>query len=140
MLQITVIGNIGANAEIKEINGRQFSAFRVASTSRRGGQEETTWVSVLSFYSEKLHPFLVKGQQVYVIGDGRISTFTKRDNTTSYDISVMADKLQLCGSKQAQQTTQQPVQNPATTLYEAMANAKPAPQAPQNPEIQPLPF
>jgi single-strand DNA-binding protein len=137
MLQITVIGNIGANAEIKEINGRQFSAFRVASTSRRGGQEETTWVSVLSFYSEKLHPFLVKGQQVYVIGDGRISTFTKRDNTTSYDISIMADKLQLCGSKQPAQ--QQPVQNPATTLYEAMAQ-KPAQPAPQSPEIELLPF
>lgn len=138
MLQITVIGNIGANAEIKEINGRQFSAFRVASTSRRGGQEETTWVSVLSFYSEKLHPFLVKGQQVYVIGDGRISTFTKRDNTTSYDISIMADKLQLCGSKQPAQ--QQPVQNPATTLYEAMANNKPAQPAPQQTNVNDLPF
>lgn len=34
MLAVTVIGNIGNDAEIKEFNGQKFIAFNVASTER----------------------------------------------------------------------------------------------------------
>lgn len=52
MLAVTVIGNIGNDAEIKEFNGQKFIAFNVASTERykdrQGNQHSrTTWVSCL---------------------------------------------------------------------------------------------
>lgn len=36
MLAVTVIGNIGNDAEIKEFNGQKFIAFNVASTEQAG--------------------------------------------------------------------------------------------------------
>ncbi len=101
MLQVQIIGNLGANAELKEINGKQYSAFRVAATSRN----ETTWVSILYNYHENLHKYLIKGQQVFVQGDGRVNLYTsKADGKTSADLSVMASMLQLCGSKASEQS------------------------------------
>ena len=70
MLQFTIIGNLGADAEIKEWDGKKYSTFRIASTKRTKEKEETTWVSVSYFYNENFHPLLVKGQKVYVYGEG----------------------------------------------------------------------
>lgn len=117
MLQFTVIGNLGADAEIAEYNERKYSTFRVATSRKVGEKEETTWVSVRTFYSEKLHPYLVKGQQVYVSGDGRLNVFTKKDGTVDAGLSIMASIIQLCGGKnvERQQTRS------------AVPNAQPAP-------------
>lgn len=101
MLQVQIIGNLGADAEVKEINGKQYSAFSVAATSRN----ETTWVSVLYNYHETFHKYLTKGQQVFVQGDGRVKLYTsKNSEKTSLDFSVLASMLQLCGSKTADQS------------------------------------
>ena len=47
MLQIEVIGNIGADAEIKEFGGKKYVSFNVAHSERRkdanGTTVETTW-------------------------------------------------------------------------------------------------
>ena len=107
MLQVQIIGNLGADAEVKEINGKQYSAFRVAATSRN----ETTWVSILYSYRENLHKYLIKGQQVFVQGEGRVKLYTsKNSEKTSLDFSVLADKLQLCGSKADKAVEQSPIQ------------------------------
>ena len=49
MLQIEVIGNIGADAEIKEFGGKKYVSFNVAHSERRKDAsgttvESTTWV------------------------------------------------------------------------------------------------
>jgi single-strand DNA-binding protein len=110
MLQFTIIGNLGADAEIKEWDGKKFSTFRIATTKKTKEKEETTWVLVSYFYNENFHPLLVKGQKVYVYGEGRLNMFTKQDGTLDAGLSVRADKIELCGSKpaQASQPTAQP--------------------------------
>lgn len=113
MLQFTIIGHIGADAEILESNERKYSTFRVASSRKVGDKEETTWVSVRTFYSEKLHPYLVKGQQVYVSGDGRLNVFTKKDGTVDAGLSISANTIQLCGSKNAERQ-QPPIAQPTS--------------------------
>ena len=108
MLQVQIIGNLGADAEVKEINGKQYSAFSVAATSSRN---ETTWVSVLYNYHENFHKYLTKGQQVFAQGEGRVKLYTsKNSEKTSLDFSVLADKLQLCGSKADKVVEQSPIQ------------------------------
>lgn len=71
MLAVTVIGNIGNDAEIKEFNGQKFIAFNVASTERykdrQGNQHSrTTWVSCLKPGESSVVTYLKKGTQVYV--------------------------------------------------------------------------
>lgn len=75
MFQATVIGHLGANAEIKSYNGKPFVSFRVAHseryTSGSGEQKERTqWVScALNGDGGSLTQYLKKGQLVAVMGD-----------------------------------------------------------------------
>lgn len=75
MFQATVIGHLGADAEIKSYNGKQFVSFRVAHseryTSGSGEQKERTqWVScALNGDGGSLTQYLKKGQLVAVMGD-----------------------------------------------------------------------
>lgn len=80
MLAVTVIGNIGNDAEIKEFNGQKFIAFNVASTERykdrQGNQHSrTTWVSCLKPGESSVVTYLKKGTQVYVRGSLSVKTF-----------------------------------------------------------------
>lgn len=75
MFQATVIGHLGADAEIKSYNGKEFVSFRVAHserfTSQSGEQKERTqWVScALNGDGGQLTKYLKKGQLVAVMGD-----------------------------------------------------------------------
>lgn len=80
MLQFSVIGNLGADAELHVENGNEFLTFKVAHTDRfkQDGRdvETTTWVScVMNGRGDKLRQYLTKGQKVYVCGDGSVRTF-----------------------------------------------------------------
>ena len=65
MLQVQVIGNLGADAEVKEFNGSKGVCFNVAHTERWTDEqgtkhENTTWVScILNGDGGKLLPYLV---------------------------------------------------------------------------------
>ena len=57
MINVNVIGRIGANAEVKTANGKEFTTFRVAHTNKWKDEtgklnEETIWVDCV--YSGKL--------------------------------------------------------------------------------------
>lgn len=74
MQQLTVLGNLGADAQVREDNGRKFVTFKVADTTKFTNQkgetkETTTWVScVLSGDGGNLLPYLKKGVKVLVVG------------------------------------------------------------------------
>lgn len=81
MLQLQVIGNIGANAELRTENGNTFVTFKVAHnerwTSADGQQHDTTtWIScVLNGDAGKLLQYLVKGALVFVSGEPSVRTY-----------------------------------------------------------------
>ena len=106
MMTINAIGNLGADAEKKEFNGKMYSSFRMGVHGR--GKDETTWVSVLVYYRENLHQYLRKGVGVYVSGDMRVSTYTKRDGNMAVDVNCFASALELVGggiNTQSEQNT-----------------------------------
>lgn len=113
MLQAMIIGNLGANAAIKESNGRKFLSMNVAHTDRitSNGQtvESTQWVSVsLNHYSEKLLPYLVKGAKVFVQGKLFTRIWRDKEGNSNVGINILADNIELCGGRNdAAQTTQQ---------------------------------
>ena len=124
MLQGTVIGNLGKDAEVKTIGERQYISFRMASTAKRKNEEKTTWVSVLYRYNENLLPFLKKGQQVFVQGDIDVSAYNNREQQAQADVSIFASQLLLVGQREGQQQAPQQQQ----------------PKAPQQTEESNLPF
>lgn len=82
MLTFSVIGNLGADAQVKNINGRNCVTFDVAHsdswTDESGVQHnELTWVScIMNGDGGKLLPFLTKGRKVFVQGDGRVRVYS----------------------------------------------------------------
>ena len=82
MFKSNVIGNLGADAQVKESNGSKFVTFRVAHTESytdQGGQkhESTTWIDcIMSNAESKVIPFLKKGVKVYVSGNCSLRVFS----------------------------------------------------------------
>lgn len=109
MLSVQVIGNLGADAEVKESNGHKFVSFKVANTdvytdSEGVRHEKTQWVScALNGDGGNLLQYLVKGTKVYVSGRASVRIYdspTMRAKVASIDINV--DRIELCGGSSDQ--------------------------------------
>lgn len=107
MFTAQVIGNLGADAELKNLNGKVYLTFRVANSEKftkadGTSYEETTWVSCITSQFTSLAQYLKKGQKVFVYGECKASIVWKpktRENIVGLSINVRS--IELCGgSKQ----------------------------------------
>lgn len=129
MLQVSVIGNLGADAQVKSKNGNSFLCFNVAHTARvksSNGEmiDQTQWVSVtMNHYSENFAKYLVRGTKVYVYG--KLFSRIWRDNQgiSNVGLNVLADIVELCGSKADASSTATPADAPAAPPADAPAAA-----------------
>ena len=100
---IFVTGNIGADAELKQIGQKQYAVFRVADTRKYTDgngqpQSDTIWYRCMkSDPNGRLVSHLTKGTKVMVHGDYRFSTFQGKDGQTQYDHSVWVVTLEFMG-------------------------------------------
>ena len=105
MLQVSLIGNLGADAQVKAKNGNSFLCFNVAHTARvrqSNGEvvDQTQWVSVtMNHYSDNFAKYLVRGTKVYVYGKLFCRIWRDAQNTPNVGLNVLADIVELCGSK-----------------------------------------
>lgn len=105
MLQITLIGHIGGNAEVKTANGKEFVAFRVANTERWTGadgqkREETTWVDIVMDGRPNVFEYLKTGQLIYVQGSARLRVYSsEKDRCMKAGLTISAQRVELLGAK-----------------------------------------
>lgn len=104
MFKIEVIGNLGADAQIKGENGRQFISFNVAHTDTwtdDAGQkhEQTQWVScIINDVESKVRQYLVKGKTVFVRGDARLRVFSsEKERRMVAGVTVNVREIELIG-------------------------------------------
>ena len=98
---VTVLGNIGADAERRETaNGTPYLTFTVAdsrSKQNAAGEWETvntTWRRVSTFKGvDYMAARLVKGARVVVTGSEELRTWDKEDGTKGYSLDVMAHSV-----------------------------------------------
>ncbi len=71
MNQITIAGNLGADPEVRVLDGgRKVTTLRVAARVRRAGDETAWWkVTVWGDQFDKMIAFLKKGSSVVVTGE-----------------------------------------------------------------------
>lgn len=74
MLVLEAIGNLGADAIIKDLNGQKYIAFSVAHTesykdSQGQRHERTTWVGCLKYGESPVINYLKKGTRVFIRGE-----------------------------------------------------------------------
>lgn len=129
MIQITITGNLGADAERKQINDRMYIAFRMAVKGRR---DTTTWVSVLYRDSDKLLQYLKKGQSVLIIGEPSFKFYVNKERLPALDISVFANTLELTGAKDTAQVSTQPAQENPSERQQTGNNGKVSAQPVEN--------
>ena len=113
MIELQMIGNLGADATIKELNGRRYIAFSIGDNEKYTDQqgvkhERTTWVSCLKpLYNDNttLLQYLTRGTQVFI--RGRVSTKayqSKQDLSWQASINCNVKELQLLSSKRTADT------------------------------------
>lgn len=105
MFRIEIIGNLGADAEVRRFNGDVFVSFRVADTQRYtsdDGQvaETTTWIScTMQGEQKQLVPYLKKGQRVFLRGRASLKLYdSKVAHAKVAGCDVRVSELELVGA------------------------------------------
>lgn len=104
MIRINVIGNLGKDAIVNNVNGKTVINFSVAHTEKfkdkqGNAMDKTTWVDC-SYWTDKtaIAPYLKKGTQVFVEGQPEVRTYDK-DGKTYSNLSARVMSVQLLGGK-----------------------------------------
>ena len=128
MIKMTVIGNIGADAVQRETNGRKYTTFNVAVSTKFKNQdgsetERTTWISCARDGQSPIDQWLKKGRQVYVEGTPSVSIYTDNQGHPNCNLKLAVHRIELLGGKDE------------TTQPQAAGQA-PAQAAPQQPQAE----
>lgn len=103
MLQTTVIGNVGADAQFQSKDGRDFVTFRVAHndvwTDQTGQQHSSTiWVDCIMNGKPKVAEFIKAGTQVFISGRTSVRVYSsEKDRCMKAGITINVDTVQLLG-------------------------------------------
>lgn len=104
MIKLQVIGNLGKDAIVNNVNGKNVINFNVAHTEKyrdaQGNQKErTTWVEC-AYWTDKtaVAPYLKKGNQVYVEGTPDVRTYQTNDGRQGAALSLRISSVQLLGA------------------------------------------
>lgn len=117
MLQLTIAGNIGRDAEAKQVSGSDMCSFPVAASTGFGDKKKTVWIDVTSWGkgSQTLAGFIRKGDPITVTGE-----MSTREHDGKTYIQLRADRVELQGKSggQREDRGQQREQAPADDLEE----------------------
>lgn len=105
MLKMQIIGNLGKDCIVNNVNGRNVMNFTVAHTekfkdSQGNNQERTTWVDC-AWWTDRtaISQYLSKGTKVWVEGTPEVRSFTRNDGSAGAVLAMRVRELQLIGSR-----------------------------------------
>ena len=102
MIKLQIIGNLGADAVIKEIGESAYISYSVCHTEKnRDGKEFSTWVNVMQKTKDanpRILPYLTKGTQVFVEGNPSAGAYVDGDGKARASLSLWSFKVDLLGS------------------------------------------
>jgi single-strand DNA-binding protein len=130
MLVVEVIGNLGADATIREFSGQKFIAFSVAHTesytnAQGQKQERTTWVSCLKYGESAVLNYLKKGTRVFIRGELSTKIY-EAGGSSQVGINCKVRELQLLGGAKAEGQQPEPQhQTQAAPTYQQDNNPFP---------------
>ena len=129
MLKVELTGNLGRDAEVKNVNGDTIMSFSIGSNKRvknpDGSHKDiTTWVNCSKWHKGDFKPavaqYLTKGCKVFVRGDLRVRSYQGKQGDTQFSIECMVDEIELLGggtAAGASQTTAQGSNEPPADFF-----------------------
>lgn len=146
MIKMQVIGRLGKDCVVNNVNGRNVINFTVAHSekykdSQGVQQEKTIWVDC-AYWTDRtaISPYLQKGTQVFVEGQPEVRTFTKNDGTLGATLSLRVREVQLLGSKGDGASPQQPASSSGNTVTAGTASSNASSVTDHDEPIDDLPF
>jgi len=113
MIKLQIIGNLGKDCIVKEVNGKNVINFSVAHTEKfkdgMGNQKErTTWVEC-AYWTDKttVAQFLTKGRTVYAEGSPEADAYSNKEGQPAATLRMRVQNVQLLGSNSNEQTAPQ---------------------------------
>lgn len=104
MFKVEIIGNLGADCEVKNEQGYKFATFRVAHSEKwtdANGKEQTRtdWIDcTMNNVDSKVIPFLKQGTKVFVRGFGSLRVYSsKKDRCMKAGLTIKVLEIELCG-------------------------------------------
>ncbi|MFZ1801185.1 MAG: single-stranded DNA-binding protein [Chitinophagaceae bacterium] len=117
MIKLQVIGNLGKDCTVNNVNGKTVINFSVAHTEKfkdaQGNQKDkTVWVEC-AYWTDRtaISPYLKKGTQVYAEGTPDLRTYTTADGKQGASLSLRVFSVQLLGSKSSGGSDESPSYN-----------------------------
>ncbi len=141
MIKLQVIGNLGKDAIVNNVNGKNVINFTVAHTERykdaQGNQKDrTTWVDC-AYWTDRtaVAPYLKKGTQVFVEGQPDVRTYTTQDGRNGASLTLRIASVQLLGGRTGDSGGSGAGEGGGQQYASAPAYSQPATSAPSANEI-----
>ena len=133
--KVILVGNIGADPEVRESNGGKFATMRLA-TSEKGYvnkqgvsiPERTDWHNLIvnGGLVQVVEGYIHKGSKLLVEGKLRYRKYTANDNTERWTTEISVTNLELLDPK-PQQPAQTPQPMSVQQQYETVYGQAPMP-------------
>lgn len=146
MIKIQVIGFVGNDSVVREVNGKMVINFSVAHTQKykdSSGQErqDTIWVDC-SYWTDKtgIAPYLKKGVQIYVEGVPGSSSYSNQSGKVSSKLLCKVSNVQLLGQSKSEPSTSAPQAHSVSTSSTSTGNSYQPPAPTESDNLDDLPF
>ena len=106
--KVILVGNLGKDPELRYTpSGAAVATFSLATTNPfkdREGNRATEWHNIVAWrqLAEICGKYLHKGKQVYIEGRIQTRSYDDRDGNKRYITEIVADQMQMLGSKDDQ--------------------------------------
>ncbi|MCK4661340.1 MAG: single-stranded DNA-binding protein [Bacteroidales bacterium] len=114
MLKLQVIGNLGSDAKVNEVNGRKAINFNIAENrnykDKEGIKHEvTTWLNCTMWkdnnQSVEIVKYLKKGTKVYIEGLPAVQTYVNKEKKTIGMFGLNVRNIELLSKKTEEEST-----------------------------------
>lgn len=126
MIKLQIIGHLGKDCIVKEVNGKNVINFSVAHSekfkdSTGTPRERTTWVEC-AYWTDRtaIAPYLLKGQLVYAEGSPEADGYLNKENQPSATLRMRVRDIQLLGGRT---DGNQPGNNPGSSTSNVTTNS-----------------
>ncbi len=136
MIKLQIIGNLGRDCVVNNVNGKSVINFAVAHTEKFKNaqgvqQDKTIWVDC-AYWTDRvaIAPYLKKGTMVFAEGQPDIRNYTTKEGAPGTSLTLRVQSVQLLGGRPdnangGEQTQQQSYNNgqQSHSQSESMAGA-----------------
>ena len=108
MQQLTIVGHVGNDAEVKDLGAIQVINFSLAVSEKIKDQNVTTWYKCAYFSNNvAIAPWLTKGSLIGVTGKPDIEIYTTGQGETKANLKCIVGQIKLYSSTKEKTATQQ---------------------------------